>query len=144
MCQYSVFYGEYENEKKTGQKNLKFPFRWGFEPQIYVQVPAHNLNMRDIRSIELSDLSSQTSGLKKQQFDWFLRFGMMKEDSFKLVSSLVPFPILYCSERKLPLKVALQKIFLISFILEHLGFLRLDDWNRLRVSGKISQSKSNK
>ena len=25
MCQYSVFYGEYENEKKTGQKNLTFP-----------------------------------------------------------------------------------------------------------------------
>ena len=25
MCQYSVFYGEYENEKKMGQKNLTFP-----------------------------------------------------------------------------------------------------------------------
>ena len=25
MCQYSVIYGEYENEKKTGQKNLTFP-----------------------------------------------------------------------------------------------------------------------
>ena len=25
MCQYSVFYGEYENEKKTGQKKLTFP-----------------------------------------------------------------------------------------------------------------------
>ena len=25
MCQYSVFYGKYENEKKTGQKNLTFP-----------------------------------------------------------------------------------------------------------------------
>ena len=25
MCQYSVFYGEYETEKKTGQKNLTFP-----------------------------------------------------------------------------------------------------------------------
>ena len=24
MCQYSVFYGEYENEKKMGQKNLTF------------------------------------------------------------------------------------------------------------------------
>ena len=42
MCQYSVFYGEYENEKKTGQKNLTF--QRGFEPQIFEQVPAHNLN----------------------------------------------------------------------------------------------------
>ena len=25
MCQYSVFYGKYENEKKTGQKILTFP-----------------------------------------------------------------------------------------------------------------------
>ena len=25
MCQYSVFYGEYENEKKMVQKNLTFP-----------------------------------------------------------------------------------------------------------------------
>jgi hypothetical protein len=25
VCQYSVFYGEYENEKKTGQKHLTFP-----------------------------------------------------------------------------------------------------------------------
>jgi hypothetical protein len=25
MGQYSVFCGEYENEKKTGQKNLTFP-----------------------------------------------------------------------------------------------------------------------
>ena len=24
MCQYSVFYGEYENEKKTGQNFLTF------------------------------------------------------------------------------------------------------------------------
>ena len=44
MCQYSVFYGEYENEKKTGQKNIDFP-QWGFEPRIFKQVPAHNLNV---------------------------------------------------------------------------------------------------
>ena len=25
MCQFSVFYKEYENEKKTGQNNLTFP-----------------------------------------------------------------------------------------------------------------------
>jgi hypothetical protein len=25
ICQYSVFYRKYENEKKTGQKNLTFP-----------------------------------------------------------------------------------------------------------------------
>ena len=43
MCQYSVFYGEYKNEKKTGQKNLTFP-RLGFEPRIFEQVPAQNLN----------------------------------------------------------------------------------------------------
>ena len=42
MCQYSVFYGEYENEKKTGQKN--WPSQQGFEPWIFEQVPAHNLN----------------------------------------------------------------------------------------------------
>ena len=42
MCQYSVFYGEYENEKKTGQKfDLT---QWGFEPRIFEQVPTHNLN----------------------------------------------------------------------------------------------------
>ena len=43
MCQYSVFFGEYENEKKTGQKNLTSP-HGGFEPWIFKQVPAHNLN----------------------------------------------------------------------------------------------------
>ena len=40
--QYSVFYGEYENEKKKGQKNLTF--RQGFEPPIFEQVPTQNLN----------------------------------------------------------------------------------------------------
>ena len=39
MCQYSVFYGEYENKNKTRQKNLTFP-----EPHIFEEVPAHNLN----------------------------------------------------------------------------------------------------
>ena len=43
MCQYSVFYGEYENEKKTGQKKFDLPRR-GFEPRIFEQVPAQNLN----------------------------------------------------------------------------------------------------
>ena len=33
-CQYSVFYGEYETEKKTGQKKFDLP-QWGFEPQIF-------------------------------------------------------------------------------------------------------------
>ena len=33
-----IFFGEYENERKTGQKN------WGcFEPWIFEQAPAHNL-----------------------------------------------------------------------------------------------------
>ena len=43
MCQYSVFYGEYENKKRTGQKKIDLPQR-RFEPQIFQQVPAHNLN----------------------------------------------------------------------------------------------------
>ena len=43
MCQYSVFYGQYKNEKKTGQKKFELPQR-GFEPWIFEQVPAHNLN----------------------------------------------------------------------------------------------------
>ena len=34
MCQYSVFYGEYENEKKTGQKKFDLPQR-EFEPRIF-------------------------------------------------------------------------------------------------------------
>ena len=42
MFQYSVFYGEYENEKKKGQKiDLR---RRGFEPWIFEQIPAQNLN----------------------------------------------------------------------------------------------------
>ena len=31
MCQYSVSYGEYENEKKMGQKNLTFS-DWDLNP----------------------------------------------------------------------------------------------------------------
>ena len=42
MCQYSVFYGEYENEKKTGKK--KYFTWWGLKPQNFEQVPAQNLN----------------------------------------------------------------------------------------------------
>jgi hypothetical protein len=55
MCQYLVFYGEYENEKKTGQKNLTFPegdlnlgFLNKFPPKIWI--------LREIRSIELTVL----------------------------------------------------------------------------------------
>ena len=36
MCQYSVIYGEYENEKKTGQKKFNLLQR-GFEPPIFEQ-----------------------------------------------------------------------------------------------------------
>ena len=44
MCQYSVFYGEYEKGKETGQKKFDLP-RWGFEPQIFEQnFPAQDLN----------------------------------------------------------------------------------------------------
>ena len=43
MCQYSVFYGEYENEKKTGQKNLTF--RDGdLNPRFLNKFPPQNLN----------------------------------------------------------------------------------------------------
>ena len=40
---YTVFYGEFENEKKKGQKNFDLP-EWGFEPQIFSNFPAHDLN----------------------------------------------------------------------------------------------------
>ena len=40
---YAVFYGEFENEKKKGQKNCDLP-ELGFEPQIFNNFPAHNLN----------------------------------------------------------------------------------------------------
>ena len=40
---YAVFYEEFENEKKKGQKNFDLPER-GFEPQIFSNFPAHDLN----------------------------------------------------------------------------------------------------
>ena len=43
MCQYSVLYGEYENEKKKRQKKVDIPWQ-GFEPWIFEQIPAQNLN----------------------------------------------------------------------------------------------------
>ena len=45
ICQYSVFYGEYEKQKKTKTKNPKnYHPRRGFEPWIFEQVPNQNLN----------------------------------------------------------------------------------------------------
>ena len=47
MFQYSVFYGEYENIKKKGQKNLTFPdgdLNPGFQNQGF---PAQNLNFEE-------------------------------------------------------------------------------------------------
>ena len=38
MCQYSVFYGEYENEKKMGQKKFDI-HRREFEPRIFNKFP---------------------------------------------------------------------------------------------------------
>ena len=38
---YAVFYGEFENEKKTGQKFFDLPER-GFETQIFSNFPAHD------------------------------------------------------------------------------------------------------
>ena len=40
---YAVFYGEFENEKKKGQNFFDLPER-GFEPQIFRNFPAHDLN----------------------------------------------------------------------------------------------------
>ena len=37
------FYGEFENEKKKGQKFFDLPER-GFEPQIFTNFPTHDLN----------------------------------------------------------------------------------------------------
>ena len=37
------FYGEFENEKKKGQKMFDLLER-GFEPQIFSNFPAHDLN----------------------------------------------------------------------------------------------------
>ena len=38
-----VIYGEFENEKKKGQKSFDLP---GFEPQIFSNFPAHDLNFQ--------------------------------------------------------------------------------------------------
>ena len=40
---YAVFYGEFENEKKKGQKKFDPP-EGGFEPQIFSKFPTHDLN----------------------------------------------------------------------------------------------------
>ena len=40
----NLFYGEYENEKKMGEKKFDLPQRV-FEPQIFEQVPNQNLNL---------------------------------------------------------------------------------------------------
>ena len=43
MCQYSVFYGEYENEKKTGQKKFDLPNK-DLKPGFLNKFPPQNLN----------------------------------------------------------------------------------------------------
>ena len=43
MCQYSVFYGEYENEKKTGQKKLTLP-NGDLNPRFLNKFPPKYLN----------------------------------------------------------------------------------------------------
>ena len=40
---YAVLYGEFENEKKKEQKNFDLP-EPGFEPKIFSNFPAHDLN----------------------------------------------------------------------------------------------------
>ena len=60
MCQYSVFYGEYENEKKTGQKNLTF-LDGDLNPGFLNKFPPNISILREIRFIEPGVL--RTSGL---------------------------------------------------------------------------------
>ena len=40
---YAVFYGEFENERKKGQKKFDLAEQ-GFEPQNFSNFPAHDLN----------------------------------------------------------------------------------------------------
>ena len=55
MSQYSVFYGEYENEKKNGTKKFNL-FQWGFEPRILNKFTPTICILREIRSIEVTIL----------------------------------------------------------------------------------------
>ena len=50
---YAVFYGEFENEKKKGQKMFDLPER-GFEPQIFSNFPAHDLNFMGSEEDEIT------------------------------------------------------------------------------------------
>ena len=59
-----VFYGEFENEKKWGQKIFVLP-QLGFEPRIFEQVPAHNLH----GSLKISTLTAEKTNLKCTQKD---------------------------------------------------------------------------
>ena len=43
---YAVFYGEFENEKKKGRNFFDLPER-GFEPQIFSNFPANDLNFHE-------------------------------------------------------------------------------------------------
>ena len=54
MCQYSVFMENMKMRRKQDKKN-DLP-QWRFEPQIFEQVPVHNLNFEGhcISSIELT------------------------------------------------------------------------------------------
>ena len=58
MFQYSVFYGQKKKGKEKKKNGKKFdPLPRGFEPRIFEQnFPAQGLNLRDIRSIELTVL----------------------------------------------------------------------------------------
>jgi hypothetical protein len=51
MCQYSVFYGEYENEKKTVQKKIDLP-NGDLNPGFLNKFLPTILILREIRSIE--------------------------------------------------------------------------------------------
>ena len=61
---YSVFYGEYENEKNTGQKNLTFSYG-DLNPGFLKKLPPTIWILREIRSIELTVLKKPQSILGK-------------------------------------------------------------------------------
>ena len=80
MCQYSVFYGEYE--KKAWQKKFDLPQR-EFEPRIFEQAPADNLNFegywinRAHGSWKISTLEETPSDKSKDE--WWQKLTLLKK-----------------------------------------------------------------
>ena len=66
MCQYSVFYGEYEKEKKTGQKNLTFSNR-DLNPGFFNMFLPKIWILREIRLIEHTVLKKSRRYVSSQK-----------------------------------------------------------------------------